>query len=223
MKITEKIIKVSTEDTNNVQTLDLKQQALENTIVSFVEMHALDETPAVQESPMMQRYEARYEDALMAFDTAKSAIADKYIDDELQKICSKWSLEYNTCELKCEFSEGFKNDDAAIKDVVITVSEEDAKKVHKLDIKQQALQNIVASFAEMHALDSTCAAQESPMMQRYEERYAEALTAFDTAKSELADKYISKDMQEVVAKWSLEYDSCELKCKVPADYEYKAE
>ena len=83
MKITEKIIKVSTEDTNNVQTLDLKQQALENTIVSFVEMHALDETPAVQESPMMQRYEARYEDALMAFDTAKSAIADKYIDDEL--------------------------------------------------------------------------------------------------------------------------------------------
>ena len=61
------------------------------------------------------------------------------------------------------------------------------------------------------------------MMQRYEERYAEALTAFDTAKSELTDKYISKDMQEVVAKWSLEYDSCELKCKVPADYEYKAE
>lgn len=110
-----------------------------------------------------------------------------------------------------------------ITEKIIKVSTEDTNNVQTLDLRQQALENTIVSFVEMHALDETPAVQESPMMQRYEERYAEALTAFDTAKSELADKYISKEMQEVVAKWSLEYDSCELKCKVPADYEYKAE
>lgn len=84
---------------------------------------------------------------------------------------------------------------------VIIVSEDDRNLVQRADIEASSLMNLI-TFMINHDVDIS-----KERFKQYEEEYKQAFMAFESGKTMIEQKYLSK----LNAKsWSLNYNNCEL-------------
>lgn len=95
-----KIINVEESIVNDIQTKDIAVQSMQDVLTNLLESHALDEKVSILESPLVNAYQVKIIEAKKAFEQAKDALVDKYIEPELQKKVTNWSLNYSKCELE---------------------------------------------------------------------------------------------------------------------------
>lgn len=89
----ENIIIVDAKDRDLIQRADVEASSLMN-LITFMITHDVDIT-----NERFQQYEKRYQDAFLAFETAKSNLEKKYLTGLGAKT---WNLSYADCELTYE-------------------------------------------------------------------------------------------------------------------------
>ena len=92
-------VKVPSEVVKDIQTKDLKVQAMQSVITNLMEMHAMDESPAVLTSNVFITYQSMLVDAKREFELAKDKMINDVLDKSTQRKVTKWSLNYVEEEL----------------------------------------------------------------------------------------------------------------------------
>lgn len=92
-------IKLPEERVNKIQELDCTVQAKQAVLTNLFDMHALDNNTKVIESTVVEKYQEQITAAKLAFEKAKDAIINEFLDEETQKTVTSWSINYSTCEL----------------------------------------------------------------------------------------------------------------------------
>lgn len=92
-------IKLPEEKVDKIQELDCAVQAKQAVLTNLFDMHALDNNTKVIESPVVEKYQEQLTKAKVAFEKAKDAIINEFLDEETQKTVASWSINYSTCEL----------------------------------------------------------------------------------------------------------------------------
>lgn len=93
---------------------------------------------------------------------------------------------------------------------VINIPEDVVNNIEMKDSKFQALSSILQSLIEAHLINTDTSFMTSPVVLKLQEQIAEARTAWENAKNDMALKYISKEDSERVQSWSLNYGTNEL-------------
>ncbi len=92
-------VKLPEERVDAIQELDCAVQSRQAVLTNLFDMHALDNNTKVIDSPVVAKYQEQLTSAKMAFEKAKDAIINEFLDEETQKKVTSWSINYSTCEL----------------------------------------------------------------------------------------------------------------------------
>lgn len=92
-------VKIPEERVDKIQELDCILQSKQAVLTNLLDMHALDNNTKIIESPIVEKYQEQIALAKVAFDKAKDAIINDFLDEETQKTVTSWSINYSTCEL----------------------------------------------------------------------------------------------------------------------------
>ena len=95
-----KSVKVTTDYRDLIQRLHLEWYQKDRVLRGLLEDHQFDDDPtSFINSDIFKAYEEKVAKALLAYETAKNDLEDRYVPDELRGKNYQWSLDYPTCEL----------------------------------------------------------------------------------------------------------------------------
>ena len=87
------------------------------------------------------------------------------------------------------------------------INEDVVNNIQLLDVRCVSYRDVIQSFMEVHLLDETTKAIDSPVFKRYQEAYANAKAAFEKAKDAMINDALDKETQSKVTTWSLDYST----------------
>lgn len=70
--------------------------------------------------------------------------------------------------------------------------------------------DVVATFLEMHAMDTNTNAIDSPVFAGYERKLAAARQEWERAKSAMLESMLDESTRLALKSWNLDYNTCEL-------------
>ena len=82
--------------------------------------------------------------------------------------------------------------------------------IQYLDAKVQTMTQVFDNFLNEHLCDEDVSFMSSPVYQKYQAYLTQAKIDLDRAKAKFLDKYIDKEAQKNVVKWTLNYITEEL-------------
>lgn len=94
------VVRVPDEYRDLIQRLHLEWFQKDRSIRGYIEDHQFDDDPGeFFDSPSFKAYEERCAKALLAYETAKEDLENRFVPEKFKGKNYKWELNYSTCEL----------------------------------------------------------------------------------------------------------------------------
>lgn len=101
--------------------------------------------------------------------------------------------------------------------LVVTVGQELVNYIERLSYEEASYKDIILTMLENHKNDADGSSIDNPVFKAYQDKYSNAKTEYELAKSKITAEYIPECLREHQCDWNLDYSTCKLTITVKCE------
>lgn len=206
---TKQQITIDKDTCDDIRVADINFQSQKSVIINLLETHAMNLKDTLTQTVLFVSLLKRVAEAMQEWDSLKQNMLKTYVEDAGRvpdgSVVTDWKLDYTTGILDITFAKDVKQVERTE-----VIDKELCGKIKKTQIVYNAIADIVSTIIEKHSMDAKDTIINNPTFNGFNDRQAQALTAFMDAKSVMMDSYLTDEERACNVTWNLSFDDCKL-------------